>query len=104
MLDLHFEALLSTSGVFVRISRGSDRLICGSMFLSPDNWTTFQQVLRGKASPDEATLTITTRDDACARCTEQSYIRCPLCAELFCRACWGDHPHAYGVHIEGSTK
>lgn len=44
----------------------------------------------------------------CPKCGDEmassTIRRCLICGEIMCADCYGDHPHAYGIHIEGSQK
>ena len=104
-LRLRFEAQNAASNhVFVRIYSGDAKNICGSLFLPMHAWVILTRVLSA-ASDAALTFEHVLHVVHCEKCgVELSRITCPLCAAQMCERCWGDHPHAYGLHIEGSTK
>jgi hypothetical protein len=105
MLTLRFEAVNAVGGhVFVRIFNGDTTHVCGTLFLSMPEWLTLTNVLTAAISPTFAFSHIL-HLHACDVCRDElSSVECPICGADLCTSCWGDHPHAHGVHIEGSTK
>ncbi len=108
-LRLHFEAVDAIAGhVYARILKAQpdsvQPIMCGTMFLTMPEWLVLCKILAAATSTEfEFTHRMDTRK--CDKCGEEiSRITCPLCLSQMCEACWSDHPHAYGIHIEGSTK
>lgn len=104
-LKLRIEAVNAVGGhVFARVFRNDDPHVCGTLFLSMPEWLILTKVLAG-ASLADFQFTHLLRLQHCDKCTVAlSCVTCPLCHAELCEDCWSDHPHAYGIHIKGSTK
>ena len=106
---LHFDAVNAVGGhVYARILKGQPEsvqpVICGTMWLSLEEWQTVCKILAAATSP-EFIFTHQLHMSPCDKCGEElARVTCGLCNSHMCESCWSDHPHVYGLHIEGSTK